>query len=219
MSININFDTGYLTSEEGVGLTALLSAVQPSLLNAAALRAQQEKARGFHNVPADSHSTNYAPESSLPLDAQNAKVETKPTSVDGVAPPAEEPKARRGRKTKEEAPANISAQPENRVDPENPEDTAQDQADEQAETDANRDPDAPLTAEDLKKAMSAYVEKFGMPATQSDGVGILKAALGEPPAGQPSWRVSLVVEQGQEALRKAVTAWNDAAASDKRAGG
>lgn len=219
MSININFDTGYLTSEEGVGLTALLSAVQPSLLNAAALRAQQEKARGFPNVPFDSHSTNYAPESSPPLDAQNAKVETKPTSADGVAPPTEEPKARRGRKPKEEAPANISAQPENRVDPENPEDTAQDQADEQAETDANRDPDAPLTTEDLKKAMSAYVEKFGMPAAQSDGVSVFKAALGEPPAGQPGWRVSLVGEQGQEALRKAVTAWNDAAASDKRAGG
>ena len=128
-------------------------------------------------------------------------------------------KARRGRKPKEEAPANISAQPENRVDPENPEDAAQDQADEQAETDTGRDPDAPLTAEDLKAAMSAYVEKFGMPAAQSDGVGVFKAALGEPPAGQPGWRVSLVVEQGQDALRKAVTAWNDAAASDKRAGG
>lgn len=210
MSININFDTGYLTSEEGVGLTALLSAVQPSLLNAAALRAQQEKARGYSNV--------VGLEAPAPI-APAAQPEAKPTSADGVAPPAEEPKARRGRKPKEEAPANISAQPENRVDPENPEDAAQDQADEQAETDTGRDPDAPLTAEDLKAAMSAYVEKFGMPAAQSDGVGVFKAALGEPPAGQPGWRVSLVVEQGQDALRKAVTAWNDAAASDKRAGG
>ena len=33
--ININFDTGYLSREEGVGLTALLAAVQPSLLSAA----------------------------------------------------------------------------------------------------------------------------------------------------------------------------------------
>lgn len=204
MSININFDTGYLSREEGVGLTALLAAVQPSLLSAAELRAQ--RGREYSNV--------VGREAAAPIAAA-----VQPTSADGVAPPAEEPKARRGRKPKEEAPANISAQPENRVDPENPEDAAQDQADEQAETDTGRDPDAPLTAEDLKAAMSAYVEKFGMPAAQSDGVGVFKAALGEPPAGQPGWRVSLVVEQGQDALRKAVTAWNDAAASDKRAGG
>lgn len=204
MSININFDTGYLSREEGVGLTALLAAVQPSLLSAAELRAQ--RGREYSNV--------VGREAAAPIAAA-----VQPTSADGVAPPAEEPKARRGRKPKEEAPATISAQPENRVDPENSEDAAQDQADEQAETDTGRDPDAPLTAEDLKAAMSAYVEKFGMPAAQSDGVGVFKAALGEPPAGQPGWRVSLVVEQGQDALRKAVTAWNDAAASDKRAGG
>lgn len=204
MSININFDTGYLSREEGVGLTALLAAVQPSLLSAAELRAQ--RGREYSNV--------VGREAAAPIAAA-----VQPTSADGVTLPAEEPKARRGRKPKEEAPANISAQPENRVDPENSDDAAQDQADEQAETDTGRDPDAPLTAEDLKAAMSAYVEKFGMPAAQSDGVGVFKAALGEPPAGQPGWRVSLVVEQGQDALRKAVTAWNDAAASDKRAGG
>ena len=64
--------------------------------------------------------------------------------------------------------------------------------------------------------MGKYVEAHGMPATQEDGPAIFKSALGNPPAGEESWKLSLVAAQGQETLRKAVTAWQDAVASGKR---
>lgn len=199
MSINISFDTGYLSQEEGVGLTALLSAVQPSLLTAEAAREQQRRQADAILPPA----ATTLPEA---------------TGPNVVTPPAEEPKAKRGRKPKEEAPANISTTPENRVDPENPEDAKQDAADEAAEADAGRDPEQPVTVEDLKAAMSAYVTKHGMDAVQADGVQIFKSALGEPPAGNPHWKMSLVAAAGPDALRKAVTAWQDATAGEKRFG-
>lgn len=110
-------------------------------------------------------------------------------------------------------PRNISASPEDRV---NPEDEAQDKADEAAEVEAARDPENPLTVDDLRSVMGKYVEAHGMPATQEDGPAIFKSALGNPPAGEESWKLSLVAAQGQETLRKAVTAWQDAVASGKR---
>lgn len=110
-------------------------------------------------------------------------------------------------------PRNISASPEDRV---NPEDEAQDKADEAAEVEAARDPENPLTVDDLRSVMGKYVEAHGMPATQEDGPVIFKSALGNPPAGEESWKLSLVAAQGQETLRKAVTAWQDAVASGKR---
>lgn len=110
-------------------------------------------------------------------------------------------------------PRNISASPEDRV---NPEDEAQDKADEAAEVEAARDPENPLTVDDLRSVMGKYVEAHGMPATQEDGPAIFKSALGNPPAGEESWKLSLVAAQGQETLRKAVTAWQNAVASGKR---
>jgi hypothetical protein len=95
-------------------------------------------------------------------------------------------------------------------------DAAQDAADEQAEVDAGRDPANPLTGDDLKNAMGLYVSKFTLEATKEDGPVIFNRALGKPPAGQAGWRVSLVEEAGQEALRAAVGAWTAAAQADDR---
>lgn len=110
---------------------------------------------------------------------------------------------------------NISASPENRV---NPEDEAQDKADEAAEVEAARDTENPLTVDDLRSVMGKYVEAHGMPATQEDGPAIFKSALGNPPAGEESWKLSLVAAQGQETLRKAVDAWRALVESGKRYG-
>jgi hypothetical protein len=108
---------------------------------------------------------------------------------------------------------------EERVGPEDDAETqAQDEADEQAEVEASRDPEEPLTVEDLKSAMSAYVTKFGMPATQEDGVNIFASALGNPPAGEAAWKMTLVANAGQDKLKKAIDAWTAAAAADGRFG-
>lgn len=113
--------------------------------------------------------------------------------------------------------AQISANPENRVGPEDDAETqAQDAADEQAEVDANRDAEAPLTIEDLKMAMSEYVTKFDMGAAQEDGVNIFGDALGKPPGGEQFWKMSIAAAAGQETLKKAIAAWKAAAAVDKR---
>lgn len=137
----------------------------------------------------------------------------------------------RARRTKEEiaedeaadaadaAKGNISTDPENRVGPEDtPEVQEQDAADEAAEVEDNREPEQPLTAEDLKAAMGLYVNKFDIPAAQEDGVNIFVDALGSPPAGNPSWKMSLVAAAGQEALKKAIDAWTKAAAASGRYG-
>jgi hypothetical protein len=108
---------------------------------------------------------------------------------------------------------------EERVGPEDDAETqAQDEADEQAEVEASRDPEEPLTVEDLKSAMSAYVTKFGMPATQEDGVNIFASALGNPPAGEAAWKMTLVANAGQDKLKKAIDAWTAAAAAGERFG-
>lgn len=75
-----------------------------------------------------------------------------------------------GRKAKEADPEpearNISANPENRVDPAQAEaDAKQDAEDEAAEVDAKRDPKKPLTVEDVRNAMTAYVTAYGLPAS------------------------------------------------------
>jgi hypothetical protein len=97
-----------------------------------------------------------------------------------------------------------------------PEVQAQDKADEQAEVDANRAADKPLTVDDVKSAVTNYVTKFGMPATQEDGPKIFIAALGNPPAGEAYWKMSLLSELPQDQLKKAVDAWATAAAADGR---
>lgn len=140
------------------------------------------------------------------------------------------PSPGRARRTKEEiaedeaadaadaAQANISTG-EARVDPANPEpedsaeDQAQDAIDEAEEVEAARDPVKPLTNDDLKAEMTAYVQRFGIPAVQEDGAKIFRAGLGEPPAGETAWRLSLVGDD-QERLVKAVAAWKAALAEN-----
>lgn len=87
---------------------------------------------------------------------------------------------------------------------------AQDKADEAAEVAAGRDPETPLTREDVKKAMTGYVQKYGMAHTQTDGPVIFKEALGEPPAGEKYWKLSLVPETDQAALAKVIDTWDRA---------
>ena len=131
----------------------------------------------------------------------------------------EEPKKATRRKAKDEK-SQISTQPENRVDPQDDAETAaQDEADETAEAEAARDDDKPLTIDDFRAAAGDYIQRFGMEAAQADGPVLLKSALGEPPAGNPFWKMTLVAEAGQDALRKAIGAWTNAASADKRFGG
>lgn len=96
---------------------------------------------------------------------------------------------------------------EERVDPADV--AAQDKADEQAEVEANRDPEKPVTVDDVKAVVNQYVEKFGLPATQEDGPKIFVEALGAPPKGEPYWKMSLLPDD-QEKLRAVVQIWQKA---------
>ena len=105
---------------------------------------------------------------------------------------------------------------EARVDPENPEaddseaDAAQDAADEAAEVEAHRDPEKPLTIDDVKAVVMAYAEKYGMPAAQSDGPRIFVEALGAPPKGEEFWKFSILPVDDQEKIRKVISIWQRA---------
>ena len=107
---------------------------------------------------------------------------------------------------------------EARVDPENPEeaadseaDAAQDAADEAAEVEAHRDPEKPLTIDDVKDAVMAYAEKYGMPAAQTDGPRIFVEALGAPPKGEEFWKFSILPIDDQEKIQKVISIWQRAA--------
>lgn len=146
---------------------------------------------------------------------------------DGGTQKPEEPKAepaRRGRRSKaeidaantaEQAAKNAAAVKPNistggeRVDPENPEDTAQDAADEAAEVEAARDEKAPLTIDDVKQAVGLYVAAYGMAAVQEDGPKIFVEALGAPPAGEAYWKMSIIPDD-QAVLAQAVAVWRKA---------
>ena len=105
---------------------------------------------------------------------------------------------------------------EARVDPENPEaddseaDAAQDAADEAAEVEAHRDPEKPLTIDDVKASVMAYAEKYGMPAAQADGPRIFVEALGAPPKGEEFWKFSILPIDDQEKTRKVISIWQRA---------
>jgi hypothetical protein len=92
---------------------------------------------------------------------------------------------------------------------------AQDKADEQAEVEQNRDPETPLTIEDVKAAVGKYIEKFDMAAAQQDGPQLFVDVLGKPPEGQPYWKMS-VLPIDQPTLKKVVDAWTAAAAGNAR---
>ena len=107
---------------------------------------------------------------------------------------------------------------EARIDPENPEaddsdsasDSEQDAADEAAEVEAHRDPEKPLTIDDVKAVVMAYAEKYGMPAAQSDGPRIFVEALGAPPKGEEFWKFSILPVDDQEKIRKVISIWQRA---------
>lgn len=135
-----------------------------------------------------------------------------------AAAPAKAP-AKRGRPKKAaEAAENVAgiSTGEERTDPANADDegtAAQDAADEAAEADDNRDPDAPLTLDDVKSAISGYVTIYGMPATQEDGPKIFVEALGQPPAGEKHWKLSILPDD-QDKLQKIVATWKRAIAEN-----
>lgn len=104
---------------------------------------------------------------------------------------------------------NISTTPEDRKDPANPETVAQDVADEAEELASDE-----LTKDDLRAVMGQYVSAYGMPATQTDGAAIFVLALGEPPAGEALWKVSLIPDDQPEMLAKAVAEWKRAVAEN-----
>ncbi|CDZ55042.1 hypothetical protein [Neorhizobium galegae] len=137
------------------------------------------------------------------------------------------PSQGRARRTKEEiaedeaadaagsGASQISSNPENRVGPEDDAETqAQDEADEKAEVDANREPEKPLTRDDVKAAMTKYLQTYGMAATQEDGPRLIAEVLGAPPKGEEAWKLSLVPEDNQQGLAKLVSAFAQATSSN-----
>jgi len=221
MTVNIHFDTGFLSSEEADGLSAFLGAVRPSLLNAAALREQQ---RAYNSPLPTALSAGYGGQivgttSLTPAGATATEVAMK---AEAEAEAQSKAKATRSRKPKAEevaaaadAKPAISTDPENRIDPQNPEDEAQDAADEAEETAAAQEPDKPVTVEDVKAAIGQYVAKFQLPATQEDGPGIFKSVLGAPPAGEPYWKLS-ILPADQAKLAACRDAWLKAAGKAER---
>lgn len=74
----------------------------------------------------------------------------------------------------------ISDSPEDRVDPDNPEDAAQDAADEAAETAAQKaETGGKLTLDDVRTKIGGYVKLFGMDAAQKDGPTVIAMVIGE----------------------------------------
>lgn len=205
MTVNIQFDTGYLSSEEASGLSAFLGAVQPSLLSAAALRENQQRLYGVQSAGLIG-STTLTPAAEAP--APTPSVEPAKTTR------SRKPKAEEVAAAADAKPA-ISTDPENRIDPQNPEDEAQDAADEAAETASEQPANRTITTEDVKAAIGKYVAKFQLPATQEDGPGIFESVLGAPPAGEPYWKLS-ILPQDQDSLAKCEKAWLDAAAKAER---
>lgn len=69
---------------------------------------------------------------------------------------------------------------EERIGPEDsPEVAAQDEADEKAESDAARDPEKPVTLDDVRSALGEYVRIYGMAAAQEDGPKVITLVCGE----------------------------------------
>ena len=133
---------------------------------------------------------------------------------DEAADAAEAATSETGDDTAETEARSISRDPENRVSPEDTaEADAQDAADEAAEVEDTRKDETPLTRDDVKAAMTGYVNTYGLPATQEDGPKLIGSALGKPPKGEEYWKLSLIPDD-QDALRKVVEAFKGALASN-----
>lgn len=212
------------TAMEALGFTRLTATATHAIDPVAAQRIADAAVKQFTEQMA-------RPDQGVATFTGDTEVQTGGTS----APQRErgKPAPGRARRTKEEiaedeaadkadaeaaaARGSISSDPENRVGPEDePETQEQDKADEQAEVEASRDAETPLTGEDVRSAMGLYVKKFGLPATQEDGASIFLDALGTPPKGAEGWKLSVVSEQDQPTLRKAIDAWTSAANAAER---
>lgn len=244
MSVNIHFDTGSLSSEEATGLSAFIAAVQPALLSTAQLReynrglyssasavALTEPKKTFVGV--DTGSGDMTTEATARVD------ETGTLHVESIKT-TEAPKRERGkpapgraRRTKEEIAEDEAADAADAASATgqsistggervNPEEAAQDAADEAAEDAANADPEKPLTLDDVKNAVGLYIERFGegdfnkgRQVASEDGTGLFLDVLGQPPAGEPFWKFS-ILPTDQDKLAAIVKAWKDAAAAPER---
>jgi hypothetical protein len=227
--MNINFDTGYMSKEEATGLRALLDAINGTLPTAAELREKKDQMYASAAYIGSPSKTVLGPAASAPYSGE--AVEAIKAQAEAVS---DEPKRERGkpapgkqRRTKEEIAEDEATEKSEaqaistggeRVGPEDDEETAaQDKADEQAEVEAARKPEAPLTADDVRNAVGLYVNKFGMEAATADGPGLFVSVLGDPPAGNPFWKMSILPDD-QKKLKACVDAWRTAAASDTRYG-
>lgn len=94
----------------------------------------------------------------------------------------------------------------------------QDAADEQAEVNAARDPDKPVTVDDVKNAYLPYFNKHGLEATKEDGAKLFVSVLGSPPEGANGWTTAAILEQGQAKAQAVIDAWAAAAAAPNRFG-
>lgn len=186
---------------------------------------------GFLTIGVDAGSGDMTAEATVRVDESGAlHVESIKTTE---APKRErgKPAPGRARRTKEEiaedeaADAADAAAPQNiqtggeRV---NPEEAAQDAADEAAEDAANREPEKPLTLDDVKNAVGLYITKFGegdfekgRQIASEDGPGLFVDVLGAPPKDEPFWKFS-ILPTDQDKLAAMVKAWSDAAAASAR---
>jgi hypothetical protein len=209
--MNINFDTENLTTEEAKGLKALLDVLTPSLLSAEGLRAHRQS---FYSSAAQA-ATAVQP-AIEEAEQDPAPEQPAVTNTPRAGESEDQTKARTRTRKKAEDKPQISTEPENRVGPEDtPEVQEQDKADEKAEVEASRNPEKPLTRDDVKTAMYLYVNRFGMDAAGEDGHAIFSSVLGAPPADAKGWSISRVPET-QDAFEKAISAWTEAAQSAER---
>jgi hypothetical protein len=160
-------------------------------------------------------------------EGQAAKSETQSAVTETQARERGKPAPGKARRTKEEIAedeaadaadqaANDTSEPETksqistggeRVGPEDTvEDEDQDKADEKAEVEDTR---KELTRDDVKAAMTQYVNTYGLPATQEDGPKLIGSALGKPPEGEDYWKLSLIPED-PEKLAKVVNVFQTA---------
>lgn len=127
-------------------------------------------------------------------------------------------KKRRGRPPKAEAKPPAPEQKAEAKPPVEPTPVPQEVAQQDAEDEAAETGAAAIapTIDNVRAAMGAYVAKFGMPEFQIDGNKIFVAALGQPPAGEKSWRLTLFDTDERRAA--VIAALHAATASPKRFG-
>lgn len=179
----------------------------PSVLNETSVQQAVKRERG---KPSPGRARRTKEEIAEDEAAEREEAATKPTFVTNT-PRVGEPNDPRREQSMTAAQAEELKAPVVSGSVDSPEVEAQDKADEQAEVEANRNPEKPLTTEDLRGVMGEYVRIYGMAAAQADGPVIFNDALGAPPTGEDKWKLSLVPE-GK--IAAAVAAWKGAIESN-----